>query len=115
MIDSVVFVPGFKVCGARSRGRGCGVLKPLEAFYPEARNADGRGGVCGACVCVEKKLVYDGDPEPILERSRLRRAADPTPGREYARRYAAEHREASRARDRRYRERRRAAKLAPSD
>jgi hypothetical protein len=118
MLDPITSRDGFKKCGARSRnGRGCGVLKPLEAFYPETRNADGRGGICGTCVCAEKKRGYDRDPETILERNRLRRAADPVPGREYAARYSAEHRVATRARDRRYRERQRAraANLARSD
>jgi hypothetical protein len=71
MHDSIALRDDNKKCGAHSRtGRGCGVLKPLEAFYPDTRNADGRVCICAACVCAEKKLIYQRAPEPIQARNR---------------------------------------------
>lgn len=52
--------------------RGCGEHLPLDAFYKDSRNADGRRGRCIACVTAEGRARYKREKEEDPEAHRQR-------------------------------------------
>jgi hypothetical protein len=67
---------GFKLCRSRV-GRGCGDVKPVEAFYANARTADGLASCCRECVKADERARYWRKPEKSRDRLRLRRVDQP--------------------------------------
>ena len=78
----------------------CNELKDIEQFSKNNQQKDGRHVYCKSCVKVYSSNFYIKNREEIIEREKLRRAADPEGRKEYnldyRKRFAIEIRDARR-------------------
>jgi hypothetical protein len=82
----VIFL-GMKTC------RRCGEEKPLEDFYADSRNRDGRQSTCRLCVSEKKREWYSKDPEARRRQKSDYRKANPDQVRATRRRHYEANRE----------------------
>jgi hypothetical protein len=71
------------------RCKHCGVEKPLDEFYGDAKARDGRRPECKACNLARRKERYRANPRPHIERARRWQRENPERYRANQRAYAA--------------------------